>query len=128
MKRFPEWMRIKQRLDDASKEPPLVSERDMWWISFGENIGAEIYGKGELFTRPGIVIRKFSNGFYLVAPTTSQRHEGVWFTPIILNGVSMVVCLHHIRAVDYRRFSTKIGQMNEAEFQKVKNAFNKLYR
>jgi hypothetical protein len=45
MKRFFEWIGLKEKLHEAKHQPPLVSERDMWWASIGENVGSEINGK-----------------------------------------------------------------------------------
>lgn len=40
LKRFFDWITLKEKLHILEKDPPLVSERDIWWISFGENIGS----------------------------------------------------------------------------------------
>jgi hypothetical protein len=45
MKRFLEWIWLKKKLHEVAAEPPLVGERDLWWVSFGENVGSEINGK-----------------------------------------------------------------------------------
>ncbi len=69
LKRFLEWIHIKEKLHGIEKwPPPFVSERDLWWVSFGENIGSEINGKSKLFSRPGLVLKKLARNFYLVAP------------------------------------------------------------
>ena len=94
IKRFLEWIKLKEKLHDTQHVPPLVKERDLWWISFGENVGSEMNGKSNLFSRPGIILKKLSREFYLVAPTTSQRKEGSWYVEITQEGKSMYVCLH----------------------------------
>jgi|SRR3989338_8697509 len=128
IKRFLEWMTVKEKLHNTNSKPPLVKERDLWWVSFGENIGSEINGKSKLFSRPGIVIKKLSRGFYLVAPTTSQRKEGSWYAPIRQEGKDIFVCLHQIRTIDYRRLSNRLGVVDEEDFKRVKEAFLKLYK
>ncbi|OGZ96212.1 MAG: hypothetical protein A3J10_02355 [Candidatus Sungbacteria bacterium RIFCSPLOWO2_02_FULL_54_10] len=94
IKRFLEWIKLKEKLHDTQHVPPLVKERDLWWISFGENVGFEMNGKSNLSSRPGIILKKLSREFYLVAPTTSQRKEGSWYVEITQEGKSMYVCLH----------------------------------
>ena len=81
MKRFFEWFGLKQRLHYITHVPPLVSERDIWWASIGENVGSEINGKSALFSRPVIVLKKLSHGFYFVIPTTTKVREGSWYVP-----------------------------------------------
>ncbi|TSC76682.1 MAG: hypothetical protein G01um101433_739, partial [Parcubacteria group bacterium Gr01-1014_33] len=45
MKRFLEWIGLKEKLHSAVHSAPLVSEREIWWVSIGENVGSEIDGK-----------------------------------------------------------------------------------
>jgi mRNA-degrading endonuclease toxin of MazEF toxin-antitoxin module len=128
LKRFLEWIGLKEKLHNIQNGPPLVKERDLWWISFGENIGSEINGKGALFSRPAIIIKKLSRGFYLVAPTTSQKKTGNWYVEVRQEGKLMYVCLHQIRTVDYRRLSSRLGTLDEEDFRKVNTAFGTLYK
>ncbi|MEK7481052.1 MAG: type II toxin-antitoxin system PemK/MazF family toxin [Patescibacteria group bacterium] len=128
VKQFFEWIKIKEKLHNTDAEPPLVKERDLWWVSFGENIGSEMNGKSKLFSRPGLVIKKLSRGFYLIAPTTSQKKEGTWYVPMRQEGKDMFVCLHQVRTIDYRRLSTRLGVADEEDFRRVKEAFQKLYK
>lgn len=58
MKDFDSWFVLKPKLDAKESKPPLVSERDIWWLSIGENVGSEIDGKSELHSRPAIVFKK----------------------------------------------------------------------
>lgn len=128
MKRFFEWISLKENLHKNEAIPPLVRQRELWWVSFGENVGSEINGKSHLFSRPGLVIKKLSHSFFLVAPTTSQLHTGSWYVPIMYGKQEMYVCLHQIRTIDYRRLSTRIGQIDEDDFNSVKVSFLNLYK
>jgi len=46
------------------------------------NVGSEINGKSALFSRPVIIYKKLSHGFYFVIPTTTQKKEGSWFVRV----------------------------------------------
>lgn len=127
-KRFLDWIQLKEQLHLIDKRSPLVRERDIWWMSFGENIGSEINGKNKLFSRPGLIIKKLSHGFFMVAPTTTQPHEGTWYVKISYADKNMWACLHQIRTIDYRRLSSQIGQLDMGDFATVKEAFWKLYQ
>jgi hypothetical protein len=48
LKRFLDWIGLKEKLHKSSFKPPLVKERDLWWASIGENVGSEINGKSDL--------------------------------------------------------------------------------
>lgn len=128
IKRFLEWIKLKERLHESVAAPPNVKERDLWWMSFGENVGSEINGKSELFSRPALIIKKLARGFYLIAPTTSMPHQGSWYVKIKHAGKDTFVCLHQIRTVDYRRLSSQLGRIDEHDFETVKKAFHKLYK
>lgn len=128
MKNFLEWIKIKAKLHDVKNDPPLVNERDLWWVGFGENVGSEINGKSKVFTRPGLVLKKLSRGFYLIAPTTTQEKNGSWYVKITQGDKIMYVCLHQIRTVDYRRLFSRLGQMDGDDFKKVKKSFFELYK
>jgi mRNA-degrading endonuclease toxin of MazEF toxin-antitoxin module len=127
MKHFLEWIGLKQRLHESEHTPPFVSERDLWWVSFGENVGSEINGKNEHFARPGLILRKLSHGFYLVAPMTTQKHEGSWYVHLRFEKIDEYVCLNQIRTVDHRRLDSKLGQISTEDFKQVKEGFHRLY-
>ncbi len=99
----------------------------MWWISIGENVEHEIDGKSARFTRPALILKKLGCGFYLVAPTTTQRHVGSWYVCVRLGKTEEYVCLNQIRTLDYRRVYSKLGQIDTNDFRRVKEGFNNLY-
>ena len=96
-------------------------------MSLGENVGSEMNGKSDLFSRPAVVVKKLSRGFILVAPTTSMPHQGSWYVKIKHAGKDTFVCLHQIRTIDYRRLSSQLGRIDESDFETVKKAFHRLY-
>ena len=100
--RFFEWIGLKEKLHRSDHKPPFVSERDLWWASLGENIGSEVNGKSDRFSRPVLILRKLAHGFYLVAPTTTKLHEGTWYVHVRLGTQDEYVCLNQIRTIDYR--------------------------
>ncbi|MCR4313817.1 MAG: type II toxin-antitoxin system PemK/MazF family toxin [Candidatus Uhrbacteria bacterium] len=124
---FDQWNNVKQKLHNLIHRAPYVSEGDVWWISFGENVGSEINGKSEIFSRPGIIYKKLSHSFYLVVPTTTKPKVGSWYVPIRHKGKEMVACLHQIRTVDHRRLSSKLGRIDDTEHARLKDGFRKLY-
>ena len=128
LKRFSEWLALKGKLHERRQVPPLVSERDIWWASVGENIGSEVNGKSGLFSRPVIIYKKLSHGFYFVIPTTTQAKEGTWFVPFRQGGKDMKACLHQARAIDHRRLSSKLGTLDDEDFAAVAEGFNRLYK
>jgi mRNA interferase MazF len=128
MKRFLEWIRLKDKLHRIEHSPPLVSEKEIWWASIGENVGSELNGKSDLFSRPVVILKKLSHSFYFVIPTTTQRREGSWYVSFRQHGRDMVACLHQARAIDYRRLSSRLGKIDGDDFARVKAGFRALYK
>ena len=127
MKQFRLWIGLKERLDDSTHRPPLVSQGDIWWASVGENIGSEISGKSGQFSRPVIVLKKLAHGFYFVIPTTTRTHHGTWYVPFRQHEREMMACLHQARAIDYRRLSSKLGTLDDRDLGRVREGFAALY-
>lgn len=124
---FDEWNKLKQKLHSLIHQAPYVSEGDLWWVSFGENIGSEINGKSGRFSRPGIIFKKLSHTFYLVVPTTGKVKTGTWYVPIRHKGKEMSACLHQLRTVDHRRLWSKIGRIDDREQRRLRDGFRDLY-
>ena len=127
VKNFLDWFSLKPKLDKSNHQPPLVKERDIFWCHLGENIGTEISGKCEEYTRPIIVLKKLSKYTFLVIPTSTQIKEGSWYISFVFKSKPMIACLHQIRIIDYRRLEDKIGVIPETDFEKIKAGFLQLY-
>jgi|SRR5581483_8395082 len=127
MKRFIEWFKRKTALDQKEGNPPFVSERDIWWAAVGENIGSEINGSGEKFTRPVVIFKKLNKGFFTILPLTLQPHSGPWYIEIIFKDKIQFVCLQHLSSLDFRRLDRKIGQVSREQFAKIQEGFSNLY-
>ena len=126
--RFLEWIGLKQKLHQGAQSPPLVSAGDIWWASIGENVGSEINGKSRLYSRPVIVFKKLAHGFYFVIPTTTKAKNGSWYVPFRQADRNMIASLHQARAIDHRRLSTKLGQLDDSDFDRVREGFWRLYK
>ncbi len=127
-KKFDDWIQQKCKLDNLNHKPPHVSEGDIWWTSVGENIGSEVNGKSELFSRPVIILKKLAHGFYFVVPTSTKEKIGSWYIPYRHQEINNVACLHQSRAIDHRRIMSKIGTLDDSDFSRVKSGFLELYK
>lgn len=123
VKRFLEWIGVKEKLHLKVHLPPRVYEGEIWWAGLGENIGKEINGKSHDFTRPVIIFKKLSRDFYLVIPTTTQIRSGTWYVAFSLKGQLEVACLHQIRSLDFKRLHSKLGELDDRDFKKVQAGF-----
>jgi len=127
IKRFLEWVGLKERLHSKICKAPYVSEGEVWWASIGENVGSEINGKSQLFTRPVIIFKKLTHSYYFVIPATTKEKSGSWYVPYDQGGVKANACLHHARSIDYRRLFSRLGELEASDLAKIKEGLKKLY-
>jgi mRNA interferase MazF len=127
MKRFKDWIHLKEKLDRISDTIPHVSEGEIWWASLGENVGTEINGKSELFSRPVLIFKKFNRGFYFIIPLTTQSKYGSWYPTIRSQTKIVHACLHQARSIDYRRLSDRISKIDSHSFERIGKVFMELY-
>ena len=127
IKKFAEWIGLKERLHKTFRRPPHFREGEVWWCCVGENVGSEINGKSNKFSRPVVIFKKLSVGTFLGIPTTSQSKQGTWYVGLNLKSDLTVAILSQIRVFDYKRLTDKIGQLEGAEYKRLKTGFRKLY-
>lgn len=127
VKRFLEWIRLKEKLHGNTYRPPHITEGDIWWVSIGENIGRELNGKSDLFSRPVLVFKKLSRETFLGLPTTTQDRQGSWYVELHQAGRVMNVILSQARVFDVKRLSTRIGRIDDTDAKKVKTGFRNLF-
>lgn len=120
IKEYNKWNEKKQAIELAQEKEILFKEGEIWWSSVGMNVGNEIFGKGEDFTRPVLVFKKLSQNSCIVLPVTTQEKIGSWFTPVTLNGGPRWVMLYQIRMTHVSRFQRRLGQLSPADYSKVR--------
>lgn len=123
---FNDWIEIKKKLDD-SQYYPHFSEGEVWWCGLGKNVGTEINGKSQKFSRPVLIYKKFSNLCFLAIPLSTKIHRGSWYVDFIFQDVEQVAVLSQMRSMNIFRLYQRIGRLSNGDFAKVKEKFNKLY-
>ncbi len=63
MKQYDKWNEVKKHTIKNNRKLG-IKEREIFWVKIGQNIGDEEYEKGDIFSRPIIVIRKLANDFF----------------------------------------------------------------
>ena len=127
-KDFDQWNIKKKRLDIATHQPPLVSEGDLWWCAAGENVGVETSGKGNDFTRPVVVLKKFGRVSFLGIPTTTRKQKGSWYVAFKHQGIDETAMLNQVRVLSYKRLHAKMGTLDDQDFKNIKEAYISLFR
>jgi mRNA interferase MazF len=120
MKDFDSWNQYKQNIDKKHKLP-FFNEREIWWCSIGINVGSEILGKGNNFTRPVLIIKKYSYIAFLGVPMTTKTEKMNNFTyPIDCKNKPSLLLLSQMRTFNAKRLYRKIERINDNEFDDIK--------
>ncbi len=114
-KEFDRWNRVKKNVD-GERRPIEAHQRELWWVSFGANIGIEIDGKHETFERPGIVLRRFNREMVWVMPVTSQKKSSPFYAEFLHGGTTYWAALTQVRTLSTKRFLRKIGMIPQESF------------
>ena len=123
-KHFDEWNEVKKSLD-STKKVPIYHEREIWWVVIGENIGAEINGKGNDFLRPVLVIRKYGILFFGV-PLSSQIHQGMWYDVFAYKNKQQCVLLSQASTFSANGLRYKMGRIPTMEYIRICKSLAKL--
>lgn len=119
---FDEWCKLKSNLDTKLQPNRYIKEKEIWWCAIGQNIGSEMYGKSQFYSRPVLVIKKLSRGLFSGAPLTTKNKQGNWFVPITFKEINQVVVIAQLRLYDTKRLYRKIGELDDKDFLKVLDA------
>lgn len=122
MKDFEARQPLKRQLDER-KRPPSFGTREVWWCHVGVNVGFEVFGKGAGFTRPVLIVKKYSGATFLGIPLTTKHKEPVYRYPMHIKGEPSYALLDQVRTMDARRLNSKIEKISEIQFSLIKDAF-----
>ena len=130
-KDFIKWNKIKSKLNERQYKPPKVKEGDVYWFSFGLNIGSEIDGKGNNLDRPGLIYKIISKTSYLIIPlTTSEHYKSKWNLDVMNanDNKKSKLCFNEIRRMDFRRMKNFIFSLKNEDMLIIEKKFIDLYK
>ncbi|MBL0687157.1 MAG: type II toxin-antitoxin system PemK/MazF family toxin [Sulfurospirillum sp.] len=101
---YDKWNEVKKQVNCKNRNLS-IKVREIFWVKIGQNIGDEEYGKGEIFSRPVLVIRDFTKDLFLGVPLTTSIKNNDYF--------------HHFE------FNTKKGSSSNSAMLLQLKAFSK---
>jgi len=114
---YDKWNKLKQSIE--KRKPILFNERDILFISMGQNIGYEQYGKGDDFLRPVVVIKKFNKNLFLGVPLSSKIKNGYFFHSIKFKERVNSALLLQSKTFDSKRIKYKLATLGSREFNNL---------
>jgi mRNA interferase MazF len=128
IKDFNSWNGKKKYIQENSRNIDYYYPGEIWWCSFGLNIGNEVDGKGVNFQRPILIIKSMGAKTCIVVPLTSSPHNHRYRIDIgMVNGKPAKAILSQIRILDTKRFSDKIGMLGSNYFKIIRKAISEMF-
>lgn len=118
IKDFDRWNGYKKAIDSNSRLV-LFHEREVWWCSIGVNVGSEQDSYSGDFSRPIVIVKKFTDGFFWGVQLTTKSRKGEFRIPIKLNEVANDMLVLQMRSLDAKRLIKKIGVLSRPEFESI---------
>jgi hypothetical protein len=116
---FSVWNNKKQILHNKNQYLQF-KERDILFLSVGQNIGHEQYGKGDEFLRPVLVYKKFNARTFLGIPLSSKQKDGsYYFSFSYKNEVISIANFSQMKTYDIKRAKYVSGYLKVQEFKKL---------
>ena len=123
--KFDDWNTLKKELQEKQSRIRF-KEAEIWWVSIGQNIKSESYGKGENYRRPILVLRKLSADTCICIPLSSQKKNWTWFCEYRHQWEDATALLYQIKMIHKNRFQRKIWYMDDSDFQNIKKRLKEL--
>ena len=120
-KNFKKWNDVKEKVNNLDPTKHYFKEREIWWCYCGENVGFEQDGKGDLFLRPVLIIKKFSRRLCWVLPLSTQVSKGDFFFPVLSeSNIMRMTAIPQLRMIDVKRLSNIMDSISSTELSFVK--------
>ena len=100
---------------------PFFKEGDVWILSVGENIGDEENGKGKMFFRPVLILKKWNTHFFWGIPLTTQKKQNKFHSFLgIFEHQKSYAILSQNKQFDAKRLYRKMGEIPKLKRMNIK--------
>ena len=124
-KNYKNWMKVKTFVHN---EAPIrtIKEGDVWWAAVGENVGVEIDGKNEKYSRPVVVLKKHGRLCFTGVPLTSKEHKGSWYVSFEFQNKTQTAILIQTKLFDVKRLYERIGRIPNSDLKMIREKYIEL--
>ena len=117
-----EWNAVKKQVNRNRITQSIENQR-IYWVSIGQNVGSEVFGKDRYFTRPVLVLCVFFNDTFLGVPLSSKirnKTGRLYYKFKDSKGRLQVALLGQIRVFDIKRVANYISKVEKCDFEKIR--------
>jgi len=117
-KNFDDWNSKKKKLD-ISERLAEFHEREIWWCSIGINVGSEQHSQSTDFSRPVLVVKKFTRDMFWGIPLTTKIRRVNFRKSLNLDGIENDFLVLQMRAYDRKRLVRKLTIIPKEDFKTI---------
>ena len=128
---FDKWNELKKSINKSTK-PKSPHKGKIYWISIGQNVGCETYGKGKDFARPVLVLSKiqivYIDSFVGVPLKKKKKNKKgfMYYKFTDSKGNKQVALLAQIRVFDSKRILNPLdAEIKNDDFDQIKERLKK---
>ena len=115
-KDFDSWNSRKKLLENRNFQGRFT-ECEIWWCSFGLNIGHEQDGKNNLYERPAVIIKVFNKEMVIAVPMTLGIRKDLYHFEVADGSL----ILSQLRLVSTKRFNRYVRRIGNDELDGIKH-------
>jgi len=127
VKDFDQWNIVKKRIQ-IERRKVYFRSGEVRWCAVGVNLGSEIDGKGESFTRPVLVLHVIGANLVLIVPLTTKNKHYPGYFPFEFQGRQHSLCIHQIKIVSSKRLLKRKGKVTKNRLRDVRTMVNSFYK
>jgi hypothetical protein len=119
LENFDKWNTLKKKIQNEKKYIHFKTG-EIYFINIGQNIGYEVYGKGNFFLRPVLIYKKLSRYSFLGIPLTSKKKEGSYFYNFSYKKDTISTAIFsQMRVFDAKRLAYHSGHIKKEDFENL---------
>ncbi len=125
-KDFDKWNHLKKQINKKSDDA-LIRVGEIRWVVLGINVGSEIDGKGQSFSRPVLIIHVIKDRLALIAPLSTKIKTAVGYIPFEWHNSKNILCLNQIKIISQKRILGRKGRIPIKRLKAIKKAIIQFY-
>src|SRR5438045_3599473 len=120
-KNFDQWNIVKKKLNADGKQVNIRAG-EVRWVSCGVNVGSEIDGKGDSFTRPALILHVIGRALAFIIPLSTSMKQVAGYIPFEFQNKQISLCVHQARVISQIRVLARKGRISDNRLNDVKKS------
>ena len=124
---YRKWHKSKSEIEKVDEVLPYFREGEVWWCRLGANVGHEEDGKGESFSRPVLILKKFNQFVFWALPLSTKLKKNPYYLVCECDDKQIRAAMtSQLRLISSKRLTDKITIVNNRYFETIKKAIKDL--